>query len=30
MEGERIGVTLWDSKGLESNIVDLQLREMAL
>ena len=29
MEGEHIGVTLWDSKGLENNIVDLQLREMA-
>ena len=29
MEGERIGVTLWDSKGLESNLVDLQLREMS-
>ena len=30
IEGERIGVTLWDSKGLENNIVDLQLREMSL
>jgi septin family protein len=29
MESERIGVTLWDSQGLEKNIVDLQLREMA-
>ena len=28
MEGERIGLTLWDSQGLETNIVDLQLREM--
>ena len=29
IEGERIGVTLWDSKGLEGNLVDLQLREMS-
>ena len=29
IEGERIGVTLWDSQGLETNIVDLQLREMS-
>lgn len=29
MEGERVGVTLWDSKGLENNMVDLQLREMS-
>ena len=29
IEGERIGVTLWDSKGLERNLVDLQLREMS-
>lgn len=28
-EGERVGVTLWDSKGLENNLVDLQLREMS-
>lgn len=28
MDGERIGLTLWDSVGLEKNIVDLQLREM--
>ena len=28
MEGERVGLTLWDSVGLEKNIVDLQLREM--
>lgn len=28
-EGERIGLTLWDSQGLEPNLVDLQLREMA-
>lgn len=26
---ERIGVTLWDSQGLEKKFVDLQLREMA-
>lgn len=26
---ERMGVTLWDSQGLERNIVDLQLREMS-
>ncbi|KAL8863558.1 MAG: hypothetical protein Q9178_000239 [Gyalolechia marmorata] len=26
---ERIGVTLWDSQGLERNMVDLQLREMS-
>ena len=29
MEGERIGFTLWDSQGLENNLVDLQLREMS-
>ncbi|KAK4540640.1 hypothetical protein LTR36_009071 [Oleoguttula mirabilis] len=29
MDGERIGVTLWDSAGLEQHIIDLQLREMA-
>lgn len=28
IEGERIGLTLWDSQGLEPNLVDLQLREM--
>lgn len=28
IENERIGLTLWDSQGLEANIVDLQLREM--
>lgn len=28
INGERIGLTLWDSKGLEKNIVDLQLREV--
>ncbi|KAL8808012.1 MAG: hypothetical protein Q9223_004165 [Gallowayella weberi] len=26
---DRIGVTLWDSQGLERNIVDLQLREIS-
>ena len=29
IEGERIGLTIWDSQGLEKNIADLQLREMA-
>ena len=29
LEGELIGVTLWDSKGMENNLVDLQLREMS-
>ncbi|KAF2090303.1 hypothetical protein K490DRAFT_8160, partial [Saccharata proteae CBS 121410] len=28
IDNERIGLTLWDSRGLEKNIVDLQLREM--
>ena len=28
MDGERVGLTLWDSAGLEKNIVDLQLRDM--
>lgn len=28
IEGERVGLTLWDSEGLEKNVVDLQLREM--
>ncbi|KAF2136896.1 uncharacterized protein K452DRAFT_302393 [Aplosporella prunicola CBS 121167] len=28
-DNERIGVTVWDSEGLEKNVVDLQLREMA-
>jgi septin family protein len=27
-DGERVGLTIWDSVGLEKNIVDLQLREM--
>ena len=29
MDGERIGLTLWDSAGLEKHIIDLQMREMA-
>ena len=29
IDGERIGLTLWDSEGMEKNIVDLQLREMS-
>ena len=29
IDGERVGLTLWDSEGLEKNVVDLQLREMA-
>lgn len=29
IEGERIGLTLWDSDGFEKNVVDLQLREMS-
>ncbi|KAI9841262.1 MAG: hypothetical protein M1837_000798 [Sclerophora amabilis] len=29
IDGERIGLTLWDSQGLEKNIVDLQLREIS-
>jgi septin family protein len=29
IDGERIGLTLWDSEGLDQNIVDLQLREMS-
>jgi septin family protein len=28
MESERVGLTFWDSTGLEKSIVDLQLREM--
>lgn len=27
-DGERVGLTLWDSEGLEKNVVDLQLREI--
>lgn len=29
IDGERIGLTLWDSPGLEKNISDLQLREIS-
>jgi len=29
VEGERVGVTLWDSQGLEKSIIDLQLRDLA-
>ncbi|CAJ2503941.1 Uu.00g113350.m01.CDS01 [Anthostomella pinea] len=29
MDGERVGLTLWDSEGLVKNMVDLQLREMS-
>jgi septin family protein len=29
IENERVGLTLWDSEGLEKNVVDLQLREMS-
>ncbi|EED13761.1 septin [Talaromyces stipitatus ATCC 10500] len=28
IEGERVGLTLWDSEGLERNVVDLQLRDI--
>lgn len=28
IEGERVGLTLWDSEGLEKNLVDLQLRDI--
>ncbi|RMY25949.1 hypothetical protein D0867_00371 [Hortaea werneckii] len=28
VEGERMGLTLWDSAGLEKHIIDLQTREM--
>ncbi|MCJ1404551.1 hypothetical protein MMC11_007777 [Xylographa trunciseda] len=28
-DGERVGLTLWDSEGLDKNVVDLQLREMS-
>lgn len=28
IDGERVGLTLWDSQGLEKNTVDSQLREM--
>lgn len=29
VDSERIGLTLWDSQGLDKSIVDLQLREMS-
>ncbi len=29
IENERIGLTIWDSKGLEANLLDLQLHEMS-
>ncbi|CAG9995819.1 unnamed protein product [Clonostachys byssicola] len=29
VDGERIGLTLWDSEGFEKNVVDLQLRELS-
>jgi septin family protein len=29
IDGERVGLTLWDSQGLEKNVVDLQLREVS-
>ncbi|KAG9231266.1 putative Septin-2A [Amylocarpus encephaloides] len=29
IDGERIGLTLWDSEGLDKGVVDLQLREMS-
>ena len=28
VESERIGVTLWDSEGLEANVVDIQIQKM--
>ena len=28
IDGERVGLTLWDSQGLEKNVADLQLREI--
>ena len=28
-DGERVGLTIWDSEGFESTIIDLQLREIA-
>ncbi|KAF3397008.1 hypothetical protein DPV78_008098 [Talaromyces pinophilus] len=28
IEGERVGLTLWDSEGLDKNVVDLQLRDI--
>ncbi|KIX97032.1 uncharacterized protein Z520_07146 [Fonsecaea multimorphosa CBS 102226] len=29
VDGERIGLTLWDSQGLDKGVVDLQLRDMS-
>ncbi|KAJ2903727.1 hypothetical protein MKZ38_009465 [Zalerion maritima] len=29
IDHERVGLTIWDSEGLEKNVVDLQLREMS-
>jgi septin family protein len=29
IDNERVGLTLWDSEGLEKSVVDLQLREMS-
>lgn len=29
IDHERVGLTLWDSEGIEKNVVDLQLREMS-
>ena len=29
IDAERVGLTLWDSQGLEKNVVDLQLRDMS-
>ncbi|KAI9675046.1 MAG: hypothetical protein M1817_001452 [Caeruleum heppii] len=28
IDGENVGLTLWDSQGLETNVVDLQLRDI--
>ena len=29
IDNERVGLTIWDSQGLEKNVVDLQLREIS-
>lgn len=29
VENERVGVTLWDSEGLEANVVDIQIQKIA-
>jgi septin family protein len=29
LDGESVGLTIWDSEGFEKNVVDLQLRELA-